>query len=139
MVIFGPRILNSNDETMDSQLVLATPILAVSTATAPDFYTYQAEEVRQYRGGEIITHVVEEGETISDIAERYGLRKETILWANNLTEKSTIKPGQSLEILPVDGVRHKVVRGDTIYSIGKKYGLTGSQVQMIVDYPLMNF
>jgi hypothetical protein len=45
MVIFGPRILNSNDETMDSQLVLATPILAVSTATAPDFYTYQAEEV----------------------------------------------------------------------------------------------
>ena len=110
-----------------------------STATAPDFYTYQAEEVRQYRGGEIITHVVEEGETISDIAERYGLRKETILWANNLTEKSTIKPGQSLEILPVDGVRHKVVRGDTIYSIGKKYGLTGSQVQMIVDYPFNEF
>ncbi|HPA62092.1 MAG TPA: M23 family metallopeptidase [Candidatus Woesebacteria bacterium] len=139
MVIFGPRILNSNDETMDSQLVLATPILAISTATAPDFYTYQAEEVRQYRGGEIITHVVEEGETISDIAERYGLRKETILWANNLTEKSTIKPGQSLEILPVDGVRHKVVRGDTIYSIGKKYGLTGSQVQMIVDYPFNEF
>ena len=61
------------------------------------------------------------------------------MWANNLTEKSTIKPGQSLEILPVDGVRHKVVRGDTIYSIGKKYGLTGSQVQMIVDYPFNEF
>jgi murein DD-endopeptidase MepM/ murein hydrolase activator NlpD len=139
MVIFGPRVLSSGDELAENQLVLATPILAVSTATAPDFYTYQAEEVRQYRGGEIITHVVEEGETISSIAERYGLRSETVLWANNLTEKSTIKPGQSLEILPVDGVRHKVVRGDTIYSIGKKYGLTGSQVQMIIDYPFNEF
>ena len=139
MVIFGPRLFASKDDTLDSQLVLATPILAISSATAPDFYTYQAEEVRQYRGGEIISHVVEEGETISMIAERYGLRSETILWANNLTEKSTIKPGQTLEILPVDGVRHKVVRGDTIYSIGKKYGLSGSQVQMIVDYPFNEF
>lgn len=139
MVIFGPRLFASKDDTLDSQLVLATPILAIGSATAPDFYTYQAEEVRQYRGGEIISHVVEEGETISMIAERYGLRSETILWANNLTEKSTIKPGQTLEILPVDGVRHKVVRGDTIYSIGKKYGLSGSQVQMIVDYPFNEF
>lgn len=139
MVIFGPRLFTSKDDALDSQLVLATPILAIGTATAPDFYTYQAEEVRQYRGGEIISHLVEEGETISMIAERYGLRSETILWANNLTEKSTIKPGQTLEILPVDGVRHKVVRGDTIYSIGKKYGLNGSQVQMIVDYPFNEF
>jgi murein DD-endopeptidase MepM/ murein hydrolase activator NlpD len=139
MVIFGPRLLNSVDEVTEGQLVLATPILAIGTATAPDFYTDQAEEVRQYRGGEIISHVVEEGETISSIAERYGLRSETILWANDLTEKSTIKPGQTLEILPVDGVRHKVARGDTIYSIGKKYGLSGSQVQMIVDYPFNEF
>ncbi len=139
MVIFGPRILSASEDMTDGQLVLATPILATSTASAPDFYTYQAEEVRQYRGGEIISHLVEEDETISSIAERYGLRSETILWANNLTEKSTIKPGQTLEILPVDGVRHKVVRGDTIYSIGKKYGLSGSQVQMIVDYPFNEF
>jgi murein DD-endopeptidase MepM/ murein hydrolase activator NlpD len=139
MVIFGPRILNSGDEAVEGQLVLATPILATSTASAPDFYTYQAEEVRQYRGGEIISHVVAEDETISSIAERYGLRSETILWANSLTEKSTIKPGQVLDILPVDGVRHKVVRGDTIYSIGKKYGLSGSQVQMIIDYPFNEF
>ena len=60
MVIFGPRLFASKDDTLDSQLVLATPILAISSATAPDFYTYQAEEVRQYRGGEIISHVVEE-------------------------------------------------------------------------------
>lgn len=139
MVILGPQLLSSKDEQGTGQAALATPILATATASAPDFYTYQAEEVRQFRGGEIISHIVNDGETLSSIAERYGLSVDTILWANNLTETSKIKPGQELEILPVDGVRHKVTRGETIYSIGKKYGLTGSQVQMIVDYPFNEF
>ncbi len=138
MVTLGPNLLNKTDRA-DQQRVLASPVLSTATAAAPDFYTSQAEEVRQYRGGEIITHVVTEGETISSIAERYGLKPSTIFWENNLTEQSKIKPGQELSILPVDGVRHKVTRGETIYSIGKKYGLDGSQVQMIVDYPFNEF
>lgn len=138
MVTLGPSLLSKPDEN-EQQRVMASPVLSTATAAAPDFYTSQAEEVRQYRGGEIITHIVADGETISSIAERYGLKPSTIFWENNLTEKSTIKPGQELSILPVDGVRHKVARGETIYSIGKKYGLDGSQVQMIVDYPFNEF
>lgn len=136
MVILGPRLLTKNDEI--SQLSMG-PVLTTANAQAPDFYTLQAEEVRQYRGGEIITHVVSEGETVSSIAARYGLEPETILWENNLTAKATLKPGKELRILPVDGVRHKVNRGETIYTIGKKYGLDGSQVQVIVDYPFNEF
>jgi murein DD-endopeptidase MepM/ murein hydrolase activator NlpD len=138
MVTLGPRFLSGTEENAEGR-VLASPVLSTATAAAPDFYTFQAEEVRQYRGGEIIEHVVAEGETISSIAQRYGLRQETIFWANNLTESSKIREGQVLEILPVDGVRHKVTRGETIFSIGKKYGLDGSQVQMIVDYPFNEF
>ena len=137
MVTLGPVFLSSNEE--NQQDTLTSPVLSVATAKAPDFYTLQAEEVRQYRGGEVIEHIVGEGETLSSIAERYGLNLNTILWANNLTETSKIKPGQKLTILPIDGVRHKVTRGETIYSIGKKYGLDGSQVQMIVDYPFNEF
>lgn len=138
MVTLGPVLLSQKDDD-NQQKVLASPVLSTATAAAPDFYTSQAEEVRQYRGGEIIVHIVSENETISSIAARYGLKPSTILWENNLTEKSKIKPGQELNILPVDGVRHKVSRGETIYSIGKKYGLDGSQVQMIVDYPFNEF
>ena len=138
MVTLGPSLLTKTEDS-GQQRVLASPVLSTATAAAPDFYTSQAEEVRQYRGGEIITHVVAEGETISSIATRYGLKPTTILWENNLTDQSKIKPGQELSILPVDGVRHKVSRGETIYSIGKKYGLDGSQVQMIVDYPFNEF
>lgn len=138
MVTLGPSLLSKSDRE-GQEKVLASPVLSTATAASPDFYTAQAEEVRQYRGGEIISHVVAEGETISSIAIRYGLKPNTILWENNLTDKSKIKPGQELSILPVDGVRHKVTRGETIYTIGKKYGLDGSQVQMIVDYPFNEF
>jgi murein DD-endopeptidase MepM/ murein hydrolase activator NlpD len=136
MVFLGPKVLNTDDT---QQSLFSAPVLSVASASTPDFYTMQAEEVRQYRGGAVVEHVVSDGETVASIAERYGLRPETIIWENNLSDDAKIKPGEVLRILPVDGVRHKVLRGETIYSIGKKYGLDGSQVQMIVDYPFNEF
>ncbi len=136
-VTVGPAIIAEADQ--DKRKQASTPVLSTATAYAPDFYTLQAEEVRQYRGGEIITHVVEEGETLSKIAEKYNLSVETILWTNDLDEDDKIKPGQDLNILPIDGIRHKVKKGETVYSIGKKYGLDDSQVQAIIDYPFNEF
>ncbi len=138
LVIFGPTILNTKAE--DKSIQSPSPVITTVNDFASDFYTLQSEEVRQYRGGEIIEHVVEEGETFSSIAKRYNLEVETILWANNLKKTTKIKPGQELKILPIDGVRHKVTKGETIYSIGKKYGLKEeAQVQMIIDYPFNEF
>lgn len=136
VILVGPLIFSGRDSQRDQD---ATTGVLTSDAYGPSFYTQQAEEVKQFRGGEIITHVVTEGETISTIAQRYNLDPSTILWENNLTETSKIKPGMELRILPVDGVRHKVARGETIYSIGKKYGLDSAQVQVIVDYPFNTF
>jgi murein DD-endopeptidase MepM/ murein hydrolase activator NlpD len=137
VITFGPLLFRNEDESQLDQE--SGSILASATAFSTDFYTAQAEEVRQYRGGEIIVHTVQEGETLSSIAERYGLQTSTILWENDLTEKSTLKPGQELRILPVDGVRHKVAKGETIYTIAKKYGLDDSEAQVIVDYPFNEF
>jgi LysM repeat protein len=136
LITFGPLILQQGDEEPQGAV---GPILNTATAYAPDFYTLQAEEVQQYRGGEIINHIVEEDETISSIASRYGLQVDTILWENSLTETSKINPGQELRILPVDGVRHKVTRGETIYTIARRYGLDEAQAQVIVDYPFNEF
>lgn len=134
VITLGPLILKSADKEEAGQLSEVQ-----EEADSPSFYTIQAEEVRQFRGGEVIIHVVQEGETLSSIAQRYSLEVSTILWANDLTEKSKIKPGQELKILPIDGVVHKVKRGETIYSIGKKYGLDENQVQGIIDYPFNEF
>ncbi len=137
LITVGPIVFAKTDNQKSGQV--ARPVLSTATAYAPDMYTKQAEEVRQFRGGEIITHSVEENETISSIAEKYNLQVDTILWENDLTETAKIKPGQELRILPIDGVRHKVAKGETIYTIGKKYGLEGSAVQVIVDYPFNEF
>jgi murein DD-endopeptidase MepM/ murein hydrolase activator NlpD len=81
---------------------------------------------------QIIEHTVEGGQTISQIAQLYQVDTNTIRWANGLEDTDTIKPGQKLKILPVIGVAHQVVRGDTVYSIAKKYD---TNPQAIVDFP----
>ncbi|KKR86374.1 MAG: Lipoprotein [Candidatus Uhrbacteria bacterium GW2011_GWF2_41_16] len=73
-------------------------------------------------------YVVQDGDTLSTIADRYGLNLSSVLWANELTFKSTIKPKQELAIPPVDGVLYTVKNGDTIQSIAKKYSAESEQI-----------
>lgn len=71
--------------------------------------------------GEISVYIVREGDTLSQIAEMFGVSAKTVLWANDITDPSIIQPGSSLVILPITGVRHVVKSGDTISTIAKKY------------------
>lgn len=80
---------------------------------------------------EIIDYEVQGGDTLSTIGKKFNISTDTIKWANNLTSES-IKPGQILKILPVTGVSHKVVSGDTLDSVAKKYS---AEKQAIVDFP----
>lgn len=70
--------------------------------------------------GQISVYVVRQGDTLSGIAEMFGVSTNTIVWANEI-KKGSIKAGQELVILPISGVRHTVRSGDTIQSITKKY------------------
>lgn len=79
---------------------------------------------------EIIVYLVQIGDTIGGIAEAFGLQLTTILWENNLSFRSYIRPGDQLRILPVDGIAHEVKRGDTIAKIAKTYA--GDDTRIIV-------
>lgn len=70
---------------------------------------------------EVFAYTVEPGDTLSSIAQRFGLKKETIMWENNLWNANQVKTGITLKILPVDGVSHLVKKGQTLASIVKKY------------------
>ena len=62
---------------------------------------------------EIITYIVQEGDTIFGIAEKFNLQPETVLWANYgtlLDDPHSLKPGQELIVLPGDGVYHQWVK-----------------------------
>jgi len=86
--------------------------------------------------GEIIEYQIQAGDTVSTIAEKFGVSVDTIRWENDLKSVKDIKPGQVLRILPVSGIRHRVKPGDTIYSIAKKYQV---DPQVVVDWPYNSF
>lgn len=70
---------------------------------------------------EIEEYTVESGDTASSIAKKFGLSVNTMLWSNNLKTYSIIKPGQTLKILPENGLLHKIIKGDTLKKIANKY------------------
>lgn len=100
------------------QKVLCTASLVFSIAfiSTPQV---NAEEVKP--SDAITTYTVASGDTLSEIAEKYGITTNTILWANDLTRTSKIKVGQKLVILPVSGVIYTVKAGDALESIARKY------------------
>jgi murein DD-endopeptidase MepM/ murein hydrolase activator NlpD len=70
---------------------------------------------------EVIMYTVRTGDTPDSIAKAFGLKTDTILWANNLSEKVYIKPGETLVIPPVNGMLVKVNKGDHIETLVEKY------------------
>ncbi|MFH0805005.1 MAG: peptidoglycan DD-metalloendopeptidase family protein [Patescibacteria group bacterium] len=104
--------------TSESSAALVQPTLAdTSGSQAPrgtaEYYTVQG------------------GDTISTIAEKFGISTNTILWENRLGPRDLIKPGGKLTILPTSGVSHQVKSGDTIDKIAQRYGVTSDT---IIDY-----
>lgn len=79
----------------------------------------------------ITEYIVEPGDSLYLIANKFNLNLNTILWANDLKKDSTIKPGQKLIIPPIDGVIHYVKSGDTISEIAKQYN---AKIQDIISF-----
>jgi len=80
---------------------------------------------------EILSYVVKAGDVIGAIAEKFTISANTILWANNLSYYSIIRPGDTLKILPVSGTLHTVSSGENLSSIGNRYNIS---VEKIKEY-----
>ncbi len=84
------------------------------------------------RPREAVTYyIVEGGDTVSTIAEKFSVSTDTILWENNLGPRDYIKPGDKLTVLPQSGVSHQIKSGDTIAKLAKKYEV---EENSILDY-----
>jgi hypothetical protein len=84
---------------------------------------------------QVIEYTVESGDSIFSIAEKFNLKPETILWGNRYTLRDDphyIVPGQTLNILPVDGVYHKWSAGEGLNGVASVYGVTPEE---IIDWP----
>lgn len=73
---------------------------------------------------DVITYVVESGDSLFGIAEKFGITPETVLWGNQFVlgdDPHSLRPGQELLIAPVNGVLRVVQPGDTIEGLAAVY------------------
>ena len=85
--------------------------------------------------GGTLVHVVRPGETVSEIADRYGVSTASVLRENSMDSRARIYPGQEVLVPGASGPRdsgqaivHEVQRGETIYSIARKYSASWKEV-----------
>lgn len=74
------------------------------------------------------TYKVEPGDTIGAIAERHGLKSDSILTTNGLSDDDLLQVGQELLLPAVDGVLVEVESGDTLWDLAQTYGVTDMQI-----------
>ena len=130
-VVVSPFISDTNLFGQGYNLTFAQSLDEQSITSIDVFDTKESDKPRS----EIITYTVQNGDTISTIAKKFGVSEDTIKWENGL-KSDRITTGDSLRILPVSGIAYKVVRGDTVYTIAKKYS---AYAQAIADFPFNDF
>ncbi|MCD6302588.1 MAG: LysM peptidoglycan-binding domain-containing protein [Anaerolineae bacterium] len=111
-------------------------IMAANNLTSSLIWAYRALYIPTVQATGPTVHVVSQGETLSSIARRYETTVALLMLANHL-EGYTIYPYQRLvippegwsgwpELLPVagSGRTYRVAPGDTLFSIGQRFGVT---------------
>jgi murein DD-endopeptidase MepM/ murein hydrolase activator NlpD len=95
-------------------------LAAAASATVDDGTLYKPVAVDttvKSSVGMLDHYTVKDGDTLTSIANRFGVSMMTVWWANNLTSKDSLKTGMNIVIPPVSGLVRTVKVGDTLDSI----------------------
>lgn len=65
---------------------------------------------------------VRPGDTLADLAKRFGVSQSALLWNNGLESPEQLGAGQRVTILPTHGVLHLIRPGETAAQIAERYG-----------------
>jgi murein DD-endopeptidase MepM/ murein hydrolase activator NlpD len=87
---------------------------------------------------EVVKYTVVEGDTVFGIAEKFGLKPETVLWGNYSILQDNphaLQPGQELTILPSDGVYWEWSSGNTLTGFANYFG---ARPEDILNAPINN-
>ncbi len=92
------------------------------------------------------THTIQRGETLYSLARKYGVSVSDITAANGITDATKVNAGQSIRIptkssfVPNSSVssvtatdEYKIQRGDTYYSLSRKYGISVNELLEMND------
>lgn len=117
--IGGPDNIN-----VENHLALLLPQVGIKTGS------YATENISVDPLG-VITYIVQKGDTLSEIAEKFDVSSNTIKWENDLGK--TLSIGKELRILPVTGVQHSIKKGDTLSKIASSYDVDIEDITVFND------
>jgi LysM repeat protein len=132
----GAVVIGGGVEGSEEQQEVESRVLGTVTDSV---YLQPLTEVSDKPRAEQVEYEIQDGDTLSNIGEKFGVSVDTIRWANSgkiKSEKTVLKAGSALTIPPVTGIVHKVKSGETVYSVAKKYDISA---QGIVDFPFNDF
>lgn len=112
-------LIQRNSLAAISPPIMVTPQVLGALVEAADYEWSQKE---------IVEYIVQPGDNLWSIAERFDISLDTLLWANDLTKSTLIQIGQKLVIPPVSGIIHHVQKGDTISAIAKIYQADSNEI-----------
>lgn len=122
--------INIDPQVKEEPALLVVDDSALSNEnTGVDGTKVSAADFKQ-ASDQISVYVVKEGDSLSVIADMFGVTKSTIVSANDLGT-APIQPGQTLVILPVPSFKYITKKGDTLASIAK---VSGSDVSTLADF-----
>ena len=76
---------------------------------------------------DIHTYTFQSGDTISELATRFGITSDSIRWSNNVSG-DTVPVGTKLVIPPVTGIVYTVKAGDTADSLAARFNSSREQI-----------
>ncbi len=76
---------------------------------------------QQVQRTDIVEYEVQYGDSLTGIANEFGITTETIIWSNGTFYVNAMRPGMILNIMPVDGAYHKVEDPITIAELAEEY------------------
>jgi surface antigen len=79
---------------------------------------------------DIVKHTVQEGETVTSVAQKYGVTSDSVRWSNGIIGDA-LQVNQDIHIPPVNGIVYTVRSGDTIDSLAERF--SANRAQLIAD------
>jgi len=125
----GAALIQAQQAAPPSLPPLEQPVYSVDSAIQRQSVPHTTFPTRPRL--EVMQYVVEPGDTLFSIAQKFALRPSTILWGNAdvlRDDPHILHAGQQLNILPSDGTYYEWHTGDTLNGVAEFFGVEAQDI-----------
>jgi len=119
-----PEATPVENQAQSAQVAVAVSASSTSIAAKPQI-VYTALKNRY----DITSYAAEAGDSVTSIAQRFGITTNSVIWSNNLSSVNAAVPlGTKVVIPPINGIVYTVQSGDTVQSLATKFSVPADQI-----------